>query len=260
MSNTSFPLVNISNEWEQYGITDEDDCADWMMERMNRSRRQRERGDKHPELRGHFWIEDEGKIIDYWFQGYTAICNKLKIKKTPYYKPFNEKLQRRMISAFTNDFTPRHKELLKKYWKMTANKCDYNACVYKLRHPSAKIVYGEMGFGDEVKYALFDNKPIDRRDYDMAMLLKKQYNNDFEKCRIVMDWFIEEANDLVARHPDPIPIPKKKKRKSQRQLQKENKLKKGKICDYDAVALFPSSLIHTGTHRREATTNIKIIN
>mgnify|MGYP003664964481 CR=1 FL=1 len=246
-------LVNIGAEWEYHGITDEDDCADWMVEKMNRGRRQRERGDKQPELRGHFWIEDEGKIIDYWFKGYTMICNKLNIKKIPYYKPFNEKLQRRMINAFVNDFTPKHKELLKKYWKMTANSCDYNVCAYKLRHPSAKIIYGAMGFGDEVKYALFDNSSDDKRDYDMSVLLKKQFPNDYDKCNMIYKWVVSEANMMVNRFPKPIPVPKKKKRKrkSQRRRQKENKLKKK--CD-------ASHLIHTGTHRREATTNIKIIN
>ena len=211
-------LVNIGAEWEYHGITDEDDCADWMVEKMNRGRRQRERGDKQPELRGHFW-----------------------------------KLQRRMINAFVNDFTPKHKELLKKYWKMTANSCDYNVCAYKLRHPSAKIIYGAMGFGDEVKYALFDNNSDDRRDYDMSVLLKKQFPNDYDKCNMIYKWVVSEANMMVNRFPKPIPVPKKKKRKrkSQRRRQKENKLKKK--CD-------ASHLIHTGTHRREATTNIKIIN
>ena len=140
-----------------------------------------------------------------------------------------------MIKKFAEDFTPRHKELIKKYWKMTANRCNYNVYAYKLQHPSAKIVCGEMGFGDEVKYALFDNSSNDKRDYDMAMLLKKQFPNDYEKCSIIYEWFCKEADNLINRFPDPISPPKKKKRKrkSQRRRQKENKLKK----EYDAVII-----------------------
>tara|TARA_R110000737_G_scaffold2143_1_gene6074 strand:- start:4538 stop:5302 length:765 start_codon:yes stop_codon:yes gene_type:complete len=247
---------SVNDDWKRHEIINDEDRATWMMEKMNRGRRQRERGKKQPELRGHFWIEDEGKIIDFWFDGYTLICDKLKIKKVMYHKPENIATQRRMINAFANDFTPKHKKLLKKYWKTTSNKCDYNVCAYKLRHPSANIIYGEMGFGDEIKFSAFDDKSSGERDYDLGKLLWKQYNNDREKCYEVNEWFIKEGNNSVGSWSSPAPFPenkkkkKKKKRKSQRQRQKENKLKKAKS----------SSLIHTGTHRREATTNIKIIN
>ena len=232
----------VNDDWKRHEIIDPDDRQDWFMEKWNRGKRQRE--NDNPDLRSHFWIEDEGKIIDFWFNGYTAICDKLNIKKVMYHKPHNKKIQNTMIKKFAEDFTPRHKELIKKYWKTTSNKCDYNACAYKLRHPSAKIIYGEMGFGDEVKYSAFDEKHIDKRSYEMAMLLKKQFPNDYEKCRITFEWFVNEADNSISKNENPVPFPNKKKRKkkkknSHRRRQNKNKLKKGKICDYDAVALFP---------------------
>ena len=237
--------ISVSQQRRDYEIEDEGDFYVWMFEKQQRQKRQLLREETYgasskgsPDLNGHFWIEHNGKIIDYWFEGYSMICNVLNIKKKLYHKPFSEKEQRRLISAYPEDFTDKHRELLLKYWKMTALCCDYNVCVYKMLHPDAKIVYGEVGLGDDEGdyYPLHCKMNKIKKGEQLCRLIKKHNPDDKDRC---LDMFelMNTAEDKITGFPLPFPNKKKKKkrkRKSQRQRQKANRVR-----DFDAVALYP---------------------
>ena len=50
-------------------------------------------------IKGHFWVELDGKIIDPWFEVYDGIIKLKGLTNEKVYRPASKKLQGRMIKT-----------------------------------------------------------------------------------------------------------------------------------------------------------------
>ena len=102
-------------------------------------------------IKGHFWVELDGKIIDPWFEVYDGIIRLKGLTNEKVYRPASKTLQGRMIKTHILaklqtmiKLNMNKKELAKV--SPAAFCCDTNAIINKIKHLGSRIVYGDFGW------------------------------------------------------------------------------------------------------------------